>query len=364
MKVLTEQIVSMPIRNPDTGAPSRTFIFMGKVDVIKVVEELNTGKIVDWKGVADTGRFIQQARIGYQAELYALSVIDSGTDIYEIEYRLIERPGIRYKHPKFTWACKRAGNKNASKVFDNETQANTFANMQGMAVEARCQGNRDRDDYEQECYDWLLTEGSTWTQPDRPNRLVSHTHRITPAKLTQAKWYLHECGKRILDNRRCNRWIPNCKACFAYERPCEYIDLCDALQNGADWQWIIDDRYVVVENSHHELGEIDTRLDVLTYSSLGDLSLCEMIYFWRHEKKVRLQREDDTEPLWVGNALHVGLDTFSKSGQKAAFKAIDQWADDNPVIGEDGFWKQEQQIAKARAMVRAAVAKWNVKGGA
>jgi len=352
MKTLTEQIVSMPIRNPDTGAPSRTFVYMGKVDAIEIVEALDTGRIIDWKGVADTARFVTQARIGYQAELYALAVIEGGTDIMEIAYRLIERPGIKYKHPKLTWACKRASNKNASKVFDNQKDADTFARMQGMEVIARHTGNPNRDDYELECVDWLLKE---------PDRIVDHTHRITPEKLTQAKWYLHECGKRILENRRCSRWIPNCKACYAWERPCEYIDLCDALQNGGDWQWVIDDRYDVVENTHRELGDIDVKLDILTYSSLGDLSLCEVLYFWRHEKKVRLRTEDDTEPLWVGNAMHAGMEAFAKSGHPAAVEAIDKWAGDNPVIGEDGFWRQEQQIAKARAMVRVAVLKWDIK---
>ena len=61
--------------------------------------------------------------------------------------------------------------------------------------------------------------------------------------------------------------------------------------------------------------------------------------------------------LWVGNAMHAGMEAFAKQGIEAALSAIDEWAEQNPVLGDD-VRRQDEQIAKSRAMVRAASERW------
>jgi hypothetical protein len=339
----TETIVSMPIRNPETHRSSRTFRFMG------VADRIEGRKLIDWKGVSDPARFIQQRKIGFQGELYAMALGEATQEIDEIEYRLITRPRIKYKRPCYRYAVMRAGRKTAVKVFDDRDEAEALAKAQGCTVAERATGNVSLGAYEKECIEWLT---------EKPERVVSFPYHLTPSKVEQARWYLWENSKRLLENRRCKRWLPNVGACFAYERECPYMPLCEAAQNGADWRWAIEDQYRALESSHPELEGKDNGDDVLTHSSLEDLARCEMYYYWRHEMKLRRGVESDSEPLWVGSAMHRGVAAYGDGGLPAATEAIDKWANDNPVLGEDANWKQDEQAAKARAMVQVAAIKW------
>jgi hypothetical protein len=344
---MIEQTVEMPIVNPDTKRSSRSFIFMGKVD--RVDPQLR--RVRDWKGVAKVDRFLRELRIGYQAELYVLALQRAGVTIIEIEYCLITRPTIEFTKCRRTYAVMRAGRKSAVKLFDDQTKAETFATLQGCSVEERIRGYVDRDAYEKKCVEWLL---------ERPERLVRHAYTITPHKLTQAAWFLWDASKRVLECRRFDRWIPNVKACYDYERECPYADLCEAVQCGSDWQFIADEWYEVRESSHPELKGADDGRPVLTHTSLSDLTRCEMYYQWKHEKRLRKRCSDDSEALWIGSAMHAGMEAYATGGEDAAGIAIDAWADGNPVLGEDDTRKQDQQIARARAMARAAAQKWGV----
>ena len=338
-----ESVVSLPVVNPD-GGTSRTCIYMGKVD------RTEDTKVIDWKGVAECARFIRLARIGFQAELYALAVRHGGQDITEIEYRLIRRPQLRYSKPSYTFAVMRIGRKSALKLCDTRKEAERAATMSDASVEVRCKGDANRAAYENRCLNDIIAKDG----------LVTHNHILTEAKLEQARWYLWGCSKRILDCRTHNRWMPNPRACYAYERECPFADLCDACQNGANYEWIIGDQFQVRETSHPELKSWVTfnGKTILTFTSCSDLTACEMFYYWKHERRLAKRHDEDSEPLWVGSAVHAGLEGLTTDCLDMAFAAIDGWAEDNPVIGEDAFWRQEQQIARARAMVRAAKAKW------
>jgi len=304
----TEQIISLAVINPNNGVEARCR-FKGKIDR---VEE---SKIIDWKGVAKVDRFITRSRIGYQGELYTLAKQAANVAIDEIEYRLIARPTIRMY------------------VKDEKESKET-----GLPVP---------EVYENRCLKWLLGD---------PAKMTTHNYPIHSAKLEQAEWYLWESSRRLLENRRCDRWIPNTHACFAWERECQYIPLCDAVQNGADVEWLIDSGYRVLDNSHPELGD-EGKGNIITYSSLGDLHLCEMIYFWAHERRLRKGVGEDSEALWIGNAMHAGMEKIDE-GPEAARLAVTGWADRNPVLGEKDNHMQEQQVARANAMIRAAAIKW------
>lgn len=306
-----EQIVSLPIINPDTGVKAHR-CFMGKVDLIE------GHKIIDYKGVEDPARFVAQLRIGYQIELYNLPLMADGTDIWEAEYRLISRPTI-------TMCGKDRKLAESSRVPVSEL-------------------------YEERCLEWLL---------DDPGKMTTHNYFINADKLEQARWYLWDSSRRLLDNKRHNRWLPNTHACFAWERECQYLPLCDAVQNGADVDWIIKTSYRIVTNSHPELGERG-KLNIVTYSSLRDLHLCEMIYLWKHIRRLRKGTGESSEALWIGSAMHAGMEKI-REGESVALEAVNAWADKNPVLGEKEHNLQEQQVARSRAMVRAAMVKWPVE---
>lgn len=345
-----EQIVSMPIVNPDTGKPSRSFEYAGRVDLIE------DSTVVDWKGTSDTLRFIREKKIGFQGECYALACHHAKHPIHSIEYRLLTRPTIGYRRPEYTWAVMKPGGKRALKVCKVEDEAQKLATMRGAGVVARVDGHPSRASYEECCVAWLCNG-------DYPHRTLSHSYALTSARLTTAQHWLWNSCKRLLDCRNNMRWMPNEKACYTYNRECPYMPLCEAVAEGSDVQWVKEQEYEVGD-SHPELNGHKGPLSIVTYSSLGCLALCEVKYFWRHEECLRRRQDGDAEPLWVGSAMHRGLEVLSGGDDMdAALTAVNEWAEANPVLGEDATWIQDQQIARARAMVRVAWMKWGQKCG-
>lgn len=300
---IVESIVSLPVINPETGKASRTFRFAGKLD-------LGEGaKLSDYKSAKDPARFVKQQVIGFQLEFYAMAVRKAGRWVSEVEYRVIAVPGIKL-----------------------------------------CGKDADPQAYEQRCFEWLM-------DPEYPNRMMSHPFVLTDGRIKQAQGFMWECSKRILENRRNDRWLPNPGACFAWERPCEYLPLCELVSSSTATEDTVQRDYEEIHNFHPELGEAGADSGLLTHSSMSMLVLCEMKYFWRHEVGVR-KRRDYVESLWLGSAMHAGMEGYATGGIDAGLAAVDSWRQQNPIVGEDDAKDEDQQVARARAMVRAAAAKW------
>jgi hypothetical protein len=297
---MTEQVVTMPVVNPDTGKPSRSFVYAGKIDLI------DGDTLVDWKSVSDPEHFIQQKTIGFQGELYALALEAAGTPIARIIYRLITKPTIKF-----------------------------------------CGKDANRDAYEQRCVEWLQD----------PGRLQEHEVVFNAARLNQARLYLWEISKAILESRRHDRWLCNEYACKSWNRTCEYAPLCMAASLGSDYQCLMQHDYKA-SALHEELGVVEPQeRDLLTYSAAATYAHCAMKYFWRYHLGIKRRDETGSEALWIGSAMHAGFEAVTE-GVDAALVAIDEWARKNPVLGQEAAQRQEQQVAQARAMVRAAIEKW------
>ena len=301
----TELLVTMPVVNPDTGKRSRTFQYMGRLDGME--EPI----VIEIKATADPSMYMFRRTLSYQPELYAMAARYGGYNVMMIEYRMIVPPQIRL-----------------------------------------CSKDKSQDDYEQRCYEWIM---------DRPDdRLVTHRVTLSIGRTEAARRYLWACGQRILVNRRTCVWIPNGSACDEWSRVCPYKRLCEAASDGADPETLIDSEYEIVSNSHPEVGSYGADSGVLTYTGCTVLAQCEQKYFWMFERNLRRPRED-TDARWLGSAVHAGLDGFARGGLEQGRAAIDQWADANPILGPEAADKQIQDIAKARAMVRAASEKWGCR---
>ena len=306
MPILTEQIVTMPVTNPDTGRPSRTFTYAGKIDRVKGT------RLIDFKSTGDPARFIKVHTIGHQIDLYALAILHGGWTIMEVEYRLVRTPTIKL--------CGKDDN--------------------------------DPVKYQARCEQWIA---------DQPNGLTEHVLFMNTGRLRRAQHCLWQSSKRILENRQHNRWLQNPGACYAYERACPYLPLCEAVANDAVWSWIAQEQYEVGP-PHPELGD-DTKYggSTLTYTAISTLAQCEMKYYWRFELGLR-KRSDYSEALWLGSAMHAGLEGYAKGGAIGAEIAIGDWLVQHPILGEDMAIKQDQQTAKARAMVNAVARRWPAIG--
>ena len=288
----SERVVSMPIVNPQTGGKSKSFRYVGLVD-------LHVGETIrDYKGVSDIDRFIQQAMIGYQGERYALALMHEGYTIRKVEYCLITRPSILYKHPSVSWAVVKKGNKTACKLFraaNAETKGDAAHYMAERrakdgageySIEERTSGNPTRQHYEDECIAWL-------NDTEHGQRVKPHSHYLNDYKLLQARWSIHNAAKHILYCRVNDRWQTNDRACHAFNRECPYLDLCVALQNGRGTETLIHEEFTTRKRNPELFGhDVGEGLPILTHSMIQDLS-CNMLYYWKHERCLEKKRVAD-----------------------------------------------------------------------
>ena len=347
-----ETTISMPILNPATGRCSRTFEYWGKIDLVE------GETVIDYKGTDNPDRFIRQKKLSLQAECYALALMKAGKRITEIEYRLITRPTLHYTLPTYRYAVMKEGRKSAVKVYETLDDAKLYLltgtrlspgdQVYPFSIQERITGDVDRNAFEDRCFEWLLAE---------PSRLVAHVLFLTESRLIQARFKFWNVSKRILENRTNDRWMMNDSACYAYNRECSCMPLCEALMDCSD----LPEDFMPVANVHPELGDVDAKgKDILTHTSLSTFQTCDMKYYWKYERGLRRER-DEGDPLWIGSAAHVGLAALASTGLDNALVAIDEWAEAQPVLGSHDAHLKDERIAKARAMVRAAALKWPVE---
>ena len=291
----TEQLVTLSVDDE--------FNFVGKVDYV----DLNEGRLVDWKGVADISKFADKKSISYQTELYAIAMESAlGVKIKEIEYRLVERPGISF--------CGK--------------------------------DNGDPEHYLKRCRLWLREAG----------KVKEVVVPVNESSLTAARRYLNRTSQRLQWNRAANSWIPNENACGDYMRTCEYLPLCNAAKMGADIGSIIDKDYVKREIRHPELGL--NSMDIITYSLAALLFNCETKCYWTYEHQIESKKEGPSEPMRIGEAHHLGMDVLASGGLEAAKAAVADWGQKQKILGQDMKHKRDEMVAKATAMVYAGAEKW------
>ena len=310
---LIEHEVTMPVTNPDTGRASRSFTFRGKLDWL--LPKVHGGKIVDYKTSANPMKFLMGQRLGFQCELYALAAQQQeGITIAEWEYRIVTTPSLQIgkmkKYPTY-------------------------------------------DAFEAACYDWLK---------EKQERLITQSVLVNPTKQLQAQHYLWQCGQMILTNRRNNIWLPNTNACSDWSRTCEYMPLCLAVANGGDVDWLIEEEFEPKGSANPELSN-KTLGDktAITHSSMTTLNRCQLCYHWKFERGLQPKREESSTALWIGSAMHLGMEVFAKDGLDVALKAITEHTDNTSALGDE-LKNVQARGCKARAMVRAASERWGDNG--
>lgn len=291
------------IEEPVTFPLTDEYTFAGKIDEVQPKNR----RIVDYKGVSSISDFMDQRAISFQVEDYVIAVKRAlDLDIQEIEYRLIERPSIKF--------C------------------------------GKDKGNLDY--YELRCLEWLRQQG----------KLKSALVPINEYSLKSAMRFLQTTIRRIDQNKSDNSWQPNHSACQDWGHTCEFLPLCEAIKYGADVKALVTKDYHQREIRHPELGINDK--GTITYSSSSMLAQCEAKYFWHYHMQLSRTGQMATAPLFIGAALHWGMEVLAEGGVDAARAAVTEWGSKQRVLGQDMVLKRDEMLAKAKAMFRAAAEKW------
>lgn len=302
----SEKLVLLSLRNPATGRGSTKFKYAGAVDLIKGT------RVIDWKSTSNPDNFMAKKEVGFQPECYALALKRMGYDIDEYEYRVIQTPSIRFS---------------------------------GKDVNAAA--------YEDRCVEWIKS---------KPNGVQSIIQPFTEESLKQAEEWLWAVSRRVMLARKTGSYLTNETACDSYGKQCPYLPLCRAAKNGDSVGGAITAEFEVKKKTHSEL-ELPpgtSEKDVLTYSSSAKFSLCEQRYYWGNVLALERKGESTSDALYIGSAMHAGLEHLEDKGIDYALGLIEEWRKKNPVIGANPVHKQEESVAKARAMVRVASDYWQI----
>jgi len=255
-----EREFCLPIRNPATGAESRTFVLAGKVDLLADrqgalwLEEHKTAASID-------GSYIEKLWMDFQTLLYSWAIGEvGGVPVEGVIYNVIAKAAIRpYEVGKTRKEC--------------ETP----------------------DEFAARLADWYA----------KPEAFHREELLISAARFDSLRRELWELTQALLEARRGGivAFYQNPSQCFQYNRPCAYWPIC----RSCDSQLLIDNDY------HHEEPhtELDAAVEVngkgrTTYSMWSSFRDCRRRYFWRHEAKIVPNAAKD-EKLFLGSVVHEAL---------------------------------------------------------
>ena len=244
-EIVTEEVFEIPLRNPRTGRPSRTWRLAGKRD--KVVR-LPDGRlaILEYKTAGEdidpAADYWLRLRMDSQVSIYWLAALDASLRVETVLYDVTRKPTIR---PRQVPILDEAGNKivtdaEGARVFGKSGKPRQTASAKdGYTLLARLEDARE--------FGGRLTQD----MGDRPGYYFARREipRIE-SDLLDARHELWQMGKILRECERHGRWPRNTDACMGFGR-CVCWDLCTGGFDPAEG--IVLEGWTQVDDVHQEL---------------------------------------------------------------------------------------------------------------
>jgi hypothetical protein len=282
----------IPIMNPETRGKSRRYTHAGKFDGI--VSRDGESFLVEHKStsedIAPGSPYWTRLTIDSQVSGYLLATWASARPMRGVLYDVVRKPEIQ---PKKLTAAQKKGLLLNRRYFDLPLDVETIAQAQA-----------DPDFRETPAMFEARLRADTLARPDWyfARSLVTRLEKEL-AVYAQELWQTAQEITRAQRNADVRR---NDKACMAYGRPCEYLDLC------AGHETLTNPRWKKLERLHPELEEIthDGRT-VLTHTRIATFTTCRRKHHYRYE--LGITRWEEAEPLVFGTLLHAALAAWWKT---------------------------------------------------
>lgn len=256
-----EQEFAVPIRNPETGAESRTFTLAGKVDGL--VRRSGKLWLIEHKTAATVdGAYIERLWGDFQTVLYSWAVEQQGGEPVEgIIYNVIAKAALRPYEPGKT-----------------RKEAET------------------PEQFGERLAEWYA----------KPEAYHREELLVSSARFDSLRAELWELTQALLDARRRDVWYQNPSQCFQWGHPCAYWPICRSCDNPN----IIDNDYHH-EAPHSELEPVEPATNGngkcrTTYSMWSSFRDCRRRYYWRHVRQIVSNAPPD-EKLILGSVVHEAL---------------------------------------------------------
>lgn len=258
-----EEEYHLPIVNPDSGKPSRTFTHAGKLDGRvgfrgkRFLMEHKTSS----EDIADPNApYWRRLEIDAQVSGYMLAQWQEGDKLDGTLYDVIRKPGIRPKQ------VTRGGRLETPAEFE-----------QRLAED--------------------VAERPEWYYQRRT------IYRMDAQILEYAR-ELWETADEVRLARLHNRHYRNSGACMQWGRPCEYLGICSGHDTPDS------DRWAKRAGVHAELPVLSGASDgrgVLTNSRVGCFKTCRRKHYYRYELGIERAEREEVESLYFGTLIHHAL---------------------------------------------------------
>ena len=233
--IATEVKFEADIKNPETGAKSRTFQLEGKVD--EVLRHRSTGLIYikETKTASQPDAdYLNKLWTDYQILLYSRFAGQKiGMSIAGVLYDIVAKSRMAQK--------------------TGESTAEFEARKLDMKQPGRAKQQMPESDEE-----FAARLQEWYAQPDAYIRQIL---MFDAAQLEHVDEELWEQTQQILAARRRNRFSQNTSQCYAIGRPCDYVSIC---KNGCRFDESVQNLFRIVD-PHEELQMQTNPVDVLSF---------------------------------------------------------------------------------------------------
>ena len=297
-----ESEFSFPLLNPESEAPSKTFVEAGKIDGVLRHRASGAIKTLEHKTTSDSiapeSNYWPRLIMDTQPSKYVLSLQHRGMVASSALYNVVSKPAQR---PKGIPLLDEEGRKivldaEGSRVFtkDGKKPRETGSPAEGYFLQTR-------EETPEEFHHRILDELTSSPGDYFAQREIPRQDRALLEYMEDA-WAL---SQQILYFRRSNLWPRNPSACTQFGT-CEFFDLCSGRAS------VDGIRYAEKPKRHAELETLENGKEFLTNSRLSALRKCSRYHFHRYEQPIQPVSEEN-EALRIGSAFHVAVEAFLKT---------------------------------------------------
>jgi PD-(D/E)XK nuclease superfamily len=293
-----ESEFSFPLLNPETEAPSRTFVEAGKIDGILRDKRTGVLKVLEHKTTSDSiepeSNYWGKLTMDTQISKYILSLRSRGIDANTVVYDVVRKPGYKLGNIPLLdedgvkIVLDAAGERVRTK--DGKKWRQTADADAGYVLQTR-------PETLEELSSRTLTEIGSRPEDYFAVREVGRTDSDLLEYMNDA-WAQ---SQMILYFRKRNLWPRNPSACSAFGT-CEFFDLCAGRAT-------VDNIRYGPGVKHAELTMAEGEKQLLTNSRLSALRKCSRYHFLRYEQPTRRLGEAD-EALALGSGFHAAAEEF------------------------------------------------------
>jgi hypothetical protein len=285
-----EEEFLLPLVNPETGAPSRTFQSAGKLDAR--VRERATGRalVIEHKTssaeIEPGSTYWQLLTMNSQVSKYLQAHLDTSGCLYDV----LGKPTVRPL--KATAVDARKYTKEKVDKAGNVTEPSRLYAGQRLTDETP-------DEYRARLRAHIIDNIDAYFKRGEVVRL--------PEELRESAFDDWNIAGAIRESKRTGQWPRNPDACTRYNRLCSYFGACSRTAS------IDDPLEFAPAPEHRELSdELKARrtLPLFTNSSAATYRRCAREYLYRYERGLVRRRGDDTHALHFGTLIHTGLEAW------------------------------------------------------